>query len=116
MDFPNINATVFDLLEWFQMEVQSLPTAFAECSENITCFTLIGVFKMLAGVECEKLLELKKLALSCDASLLHDVPDDLGRIAKKLMKNWWINHDLEYRVQKIEEKNRVSFAKMHFAE
>jgi hypothetical protein len=29
-----------------------LPTAFAECNENITCFALIGAFKMLAGVEC----------------------------------------------------------------
>jgi hypothetical protein len=67
------------MLEWFQMEVQSLPTFFTECSKNITCFTLIGVFKMLARVECDHLPELKKLALSCDASLLHDVPDDNGK-------------------------------------
>jgi hypothetical protein len=48
---------------------------------------MIGVFKMLAGVECGHLPKLKKLALSCDDSLLHDVPDDVGRIVKRLVKN-----------------------------
>jgi hypothetical protein len=76
------------------MEVLALPIAFAECNENITCYALIGVFKMLAGVECEHLLELKKLTLSCNDSLLHDVPDDVGQIAKKLVKNWWVKHGL----------------------
>jgi hypothetical protein len=41
---------------------------------------------MLSGVECGHLPELKKLALSCDDSLLHDIPDDLGKIARKLVK------------------------------
>jgi hypothetical protein len=49
MDFPTTNATVSDMLEWFRTEVQALPTAFAECNENITCFALVGSFKMLAG-------------------------------------------------------------------
>jgi hypothetical protein len=73
-----------------------LPTTFAECNKNITRFMLVGVFKMLAGVECEHLLELKKLALSCDALILHDMPDDIGRTMKKLMRNWWIKHGLPY--------------------
>jgi hypothetical protein len=59
MDFSSANTTANNFLEWFRMEVQALPTAFAECNENITCYTLIGVFKMLAGVECEHLVELK---------------------------------------------------------
>jgi hypothetical protein len=73
----------------------------AKCNENITCFTLVGVFMMLAGVECEHLPELKKLALSFDASILRDVPDDIGRISKKLVKNWWTNHGLPNVMQKI---------------
>jgi hypothetical protein len=96
MDFPSTNTTVTGLLEWFQAEVQALPIAFFKCNENITCYVLIGVFKMLAGVECGHLPELKKLALSCDDSLLHDVPDDVGQIAKKLVKNWWIKYGLPY--------------------
>jgi hypothetical protein len=30
-----------------------MPTAFAECNENITCYTLVGVFQMLVGEGCE---------------------------------------------------------------
>jgi hypothetical protein len=101
-------------LEWFQAEVVVIPTAFAECNKNITCYTLIGIFRMLVGEGCEHLLKLKKLTLSCDASLLKDFPEDLGRIAKKLVKNWWTKHGLPYCVQKIEEENRVSFITLYF--
>jgi hypothetical protein len=96
LDFPATNATIYDMLEWFRMEVQALPTSFIESNENITCFVVAGVLKMLAGVECGHLPELKKFALSCDASLLHDVPDDLDKIAGKLVRNWWNKHALSY--------------------
>jgi hypothetical protein len=52
MDFPITNATVSDMLEWFRTKVRALPITFTECNKNITCFALIGAFKMLAGVEC----------------------------------------------------------------
>jgi hypothetical protein len=115
MDFPATNATASTLLDWFWTEVRPLPNAFTECNENISFFTLIGCFKMLVRVECDHLL-VKKLALSCDASILTDVPDDINRIAKRLMKNWWTNYGLPYCMQKIEEENRISFATMHFEE
>jgi hypothetical protein len=51
-----------------------MPTAFVECNENITCYALIGVFQMLVEEGCEHLWELKRLALSCDASVLWDFP------------------------------------------
>jgi hypothetical protein len=114
MDFPSTNTVVTDFLEWFRTEVQAVPIAFSECLENITYYTLIGVFKMLAGVECGHLPELKKLALSCDDSLLHDVPNDVGWIEKKLVKNQWVKHGLSYCMQKIEEENWVSFVAMIF--
>jgi hypothetical protein len=114
MYFPSANTTITDFFEWFRTEVQAPPTAFSKCNENITCYSMIGVFKMLAGVECEHLPELKKLALSCDDSLLHDVPKVVGRIAKKLVKNWWVKHGLPYCMQKIEEENHVSFIAMIF--
>jgi hypothetical protein len=114
MDYPSTNTTVTDFLEWFQTEVQALPIAFSECNENITCFALIGVIRMLAGVECGHLPELKKLALSCDGLLIHDVPDDVCQFAKRLVKNWWVKHGLSYYMQKIEEENQVSFVVMIF--
>jgi hypothetical protein len=54
------------------------------------------------------------LALSSDASLLDDLPEDLGWIAKRLMKNWWTKHGLPYCMQKIEEENWVSFVTLYF--
>jgi hypothetical protein len=115
-DFPATDATVSNQLDWFQKEVQALPTTFVECNKNITCFMLVGVFKMLAVDECEHLSKLKKLALSCDASILHDVSDDIGRIVEKLIRNLWTNHGLSYCMQKIEEENRRSFTTMCFDE
>jgi hypothetical protein len=73
VEFPT-GASLSDFLEWFQTEVVAMPSAFAECNENITCYALIGLFQMLVGEGCEHLLELKKLALSCDASVLQDFP------------------------------------------
>jgi hypothetical protein len=73
-----------------------MPTAFSKCNENVTCYTLIGVFLMLVGEGCEHLSELKKLALSYDALVLQDFPVETGRIAKKLVKKWWTKHGLPY--------------------
>jgi hypothetical protein len=87
MDFPATNATISSLLDWFWTEVRVVLIAFAKCNKNINCFTLVGVFMVLAGVECEHLPDLKKLTLSYDASILLDVPDDVGRRAKKPVKN-----------------------------
>jgi hypothetical protein len=67
---------------------------------------------MLAGVKCGHLSELWKLAISCNASILHDVPEDLGKIAGKLLCNWWTNHRMSYCMQRVEEDNRVSFVRI----
>jgi hypothetical protein len=92
-----------------------LSTSFAKCNKNITCFAVAGVLMMLAGVECGHLSELKKLALSCDVSVLHNVTDDLSKIARKLVRYWWTEHGLSYCMQKVVEENRVSFATIHFS-
>jgi hypothetical protein len=105
-EFPT-DASLSDFFEWFRTEVTAMPTAFAECNKNITCYALIGVFQMLAREGCEHLSELKKLALSYDASVLQDFPVETGQIAKRLMKNW-TKHCLPYCMQKIEEENQAS--------
>jgi hypothetical protein len=57
-EFP-IDASLSDFFEWFRMEVTTMPTAFTECNENITCYALVGIFYMLAGEGCEHFPELK---------------------------------------------------------
>jgi hypothetical protein len=55
-----------------------MPTTFAECNENITCYALVGVCQMLAREGCEHVPELKKLSLSCDDLVLQDFPVETG--------------------------------------
>jgi hypothetical protein len=108
-EFPATNATVGDMLDWFWTEVQALPTTFAESNQNNTCYAVAGILRMLAEVECGHQPELQKLVISCDASLQHDIPEHLGKIARKLVQNCWTNHGLSYCMQWVEELNRVSF-------
>jgi hypothetical protein len=112
-EFP-IGASLSDFFKWFQTEISSMPTTSAECNENITCYVLIGVFQMPATEGCEHVPELRKLGHSYDASILHNFPVDTGRIAKRLVKNWWNAHDLPYCMHKIEEENWVSFVIHYF--
>jgi hypothetical protein len=42
-EFPS-DASLSDFFKWFQTKTKSMPTAFVECNENITCYALIGVF------------------------------------------------------------------------
>jgi hypothetical protein len=51
-EFPATGATVGDMLDWFRMEVQALPAAFTESNQNITCYVVSGIIRMLVGVEC----------------------------------------------------------------
>jgi hypothetical protein len=52
--------------------------------------------------------------MSCDASILHDVPKDTRKIARKLVRNWWTNHGLSYCMRRVEEDNWVSFVPVPF--
>jgi hypothetical protein len=48
VEFPT-DAFISNLLEWFMAEVAAMPTTFVECNENITCYVLVDIFKMLVG-------------------------------------------------------------------
>jgi uncharacterized membrane protein len=110
----NTGRTVRGILDWFNGEVQALLGTFTEANKNIICYAVAGILKILAGVGCEHLPELRKLVASSDASLLHEIPTDIGKIAEKLMQRWWTNHGLPYCMQHLEEYNRVSFILMTF--
>jgi hypothetical protein len=71
--------------------------------KTITCYTLVGVFQIFVGHGCKHLHGLKELALCCDASVLQDLPKGIGRISKKLVKNWWTKHGLPF--SKNERRN-----------
>jgi hypothetical protein len=80
-----------------------MPTTLRECNENITCYTLIGIFHMLVEEGCEHVPELRKLANSYDALIHQNFLVESRRIAKRLVKNWWNAHGLPYYMCKIEK-------------
>jgi hypothetical protein len=102
-EFPT-GASMFDFFRWFQKEIKSMHTAFAECNKNITCYTLVSVFQMLAEEGCEHVPELKELALSYNDLVLQDFPMETSLVAKRFVKNWWTKHDLPYCMQKSRKR------------
>jgi hypothetical protein len=48
-EFPTTNATVGTMLDFFWTEVQALPTTFDESNQNITCFVVACILRMLGG-------------------------------------------------------------------
>jgi hypothetical protein len=96
------------------MEVQALLDTFAQAYQNITCYTVAGILKMLEGVDCEHLSKLRKLDVSSDASVLYEIPSDIKKIAGKLVRRWWTEYGLPYCMQRFEENNQVSFVLMPF--
>jgi hypothetical protein len=109
LDFPNTGGTIRRILDWFKGEVQALPDTFAEANQNITCFTVAGVLKRLVEIGCKHMPELWKLAGSSNASLLHEIPADIRKIARKVVRRWWTHHWLPYYKQRLKEDNQVSF-------
>jgi hypothetical protein len=51
-EFPATNATFGTMLDLFRMKLQAFPTAFAESNQNITCFVVAGILRMLEQVKC----------------------------------------------------------------
>jgi hypothetical protein len=108
-DYPQTSGTIGSIIDWFKEEAQTLPITFAYGNKNISYFIVAGILKMLAGVGCEHISELWKLAVLSDASLLPEILEDIGKIAGKLVRRWWMNHGLPYWMQHLKEENQVSF-------
>jgi hypothetical protein len=49
---------------------------------------------MLNGEGCQELGRLDDLATSCDATMLEDVPEDVHKLAGRIMRRWWKPHGL----------------------
>jgi hypothetical protein len=50
-EFPNTGAHVVNMLDWIRMEVWVLPNTFTKANQNITCYEVVGILKMLMEVQ-----------------------------------------------------------------
>jgi hypothetical protein len=63
----------------------SFATAFAE------------VLRMLyKNANCCHIEELQTIMNSCDASILDDIPDEIGKLSEGIVRKWWALHGFLY--------------------
>jgi hypothetical protein len=72
----------------------TLPDTFAEANKNITCFVVADILRMLEDSGCGHVPKLQPLVVSSDASVLRDIPEDVQKVAGRLVRRWWTNHGL----------------------
>jgi hypothetical protein len=112
LEYPETSGAISGIIDWFKGEIQTLSGTFAEANKNITCFAVAGILKMLEETGCERVPELRRLAASSDASLLKEIPEDIRKIAGKLVRRWWTHHGLPFCMQHLNEDNQVSIIPM----
>jgi hypothetical protein len=60
-------------------------------------YCLVGVLKKLHGhAKCCHVDGLDAIMSSCDASILYEIPDDIAKLAGRIVRRWWSLHGLPY--------------------
>jgi hypothetical protein len=112
LEYPKTSGTISCIIDWFKGEIQALPNTFTEANKNITCFVVASILKMLEESSCGHVPELQILVASSDASMLSDIPEDIGKITGRLVRRWWTHHGLLYCMCRLKEDNQVIFIPM----
>jgi hypothetical protein len=62
------------------------------------------------NVKCRHLDGLDAIMGSCDASILDEIPNEIARLATRIVKRWWSSHGLPYVIDvfHIEPELRIS--------
>jgi hypothetical protein len=112
LEYPETSGTIGCILNGFKEEIQALADIFAEANENITCFTMACILRMLEESGCGVVPELPGFTSSSDASVLRDIPEEIEKIVERLVRSWWTHHNLSYCMCRLKEDNQVSFVLM----
>jgi hypothetical protein len=78
LPFPAKNVKVKDLIDWVGEEVNN----------NFIVLAIEGVLNMLNNTGYQELSQLRGLATSSDTSVVENVPNDVRRLAGRLVKKW----------------------------
>jgi hypothetical protein len=93
--YPKKGSTIGDVVMWFEKEILALPDVIVKANKNFLVYRLIGVLKMLQGhAECHHIEGLGTIMNTCDASILDELPEDIGKLAAHIVKRWWSSHGL----------------------
>jgi hypothetical protein len=72
---------VEEMLNWVAEEVKVVLDTVWWLNDNFVVLGIEGVLNMLNGKGCQELTRLRNLAISRDATVLEDAPDDVHRLA-----------------------------------
>jgi hypothetical protein len=79
------NAKVEELIDWVVGEVKTMLATVWQLNDNFIILAVEGILNMLNDAGCRELSHLHKLATSSDASIIQVVPDDVRRLAGRLV-------------------------------
>jgi hypothetical protein len=90
-------STIGEIVEWFDKEIQALPSTITKVNMNFLCYCLAGVLRMLRkNANYDHLEGLEVIMNSCDAPLLNDIPDEIAKLSGHIVRRWWSLHGLPY--------------------
>jgi hypothetical protein len=70
-------------------------------NDNFTILGIEGVLSMLNGEGCRELSQLHDLAASHDVAVLEDVPEDVRKLARQIVRKWWKPHGLPEALRRL---------------
>jgi hypothetical protein len=103
LPFPDKGAKVEEMIDWVVGEVKAVPDIVWRLNDNFTVLGIEGVLSMLHGEGFQELGRLRDLAGSSDASVLEEVPEDVRKLARRIVWRWWKPHGLPTTLHRLEE-------------
>jgi hypothetical protein len=102
LPFPNKGAKVDEMINWVVGEVKAMSDTIRWLNDNLAILRIEGVLNKLNGEGCQELGRLHDLATSHDAAVLEDVPEDVYKLAGRIMWRWWKPHGLPEALCRLE--------------
>jgi hypothetical protein len=97
LPYPGKMSTIGEVITWFDMKIQALPSTIAKANKKFLVYCLVGVLKMLyENAKCRHLDRLDAIMTSCDASILDEIPNEIARLLACIIKRWWSSHGFPY--------------------
>jgi hypothetical protein len=118
LPYPGKSSSIREIIAWFDKKIQTLPDAIVKGNKDFLVYCLLGVLKMLQGhAECRHVDGLDAIKSSCDGSILDEKPNDIVKLAARIVKRWWSLHGLLYvtEVFCVEPDVRVSCALLRWS-
>jgi hypothetical protein len=85
LPFPNKGVNVVEMMDWVIGEVKAVPDNLWRLNDNFAVLGIKGVLSMLNGDGCQELSRLRDLAASRDDTVLEDVPEDVHKLAGRIV-------------------------------